>query len=133
MGAFVRDAQIYLTIGRSTGWINVFGWMALVATAGLLASQLILGIISLYNPNYESQPWQQFLIYCGYNLAAAILNAFGNHILPLVNKTAIIWSIAGFAIICITILSTASPDFNSGDLVYRQFINETGWPNGIAW
>ncbi|TKA77003.1 hypothetical protein B0A55_01968, partial [Friedmanniomyces simplex] len=88
-----------------TGWINVFGWMALVATAGLLGSQLIIGIISLYNDNYTPEPWHQFLIYIGYNLVAALLNAFGNHLLPYINKTAIIWSISGFAIICITILA----------------------------
>ena len=116
-----------------TGWINVFGWMALVATAGLLGSQLIIGIIALYNANYTPQPWHQFLIYIGYNLVAALLNAFGNRILPYVNKTAIIWSIAGFAIISITVLACASPDYNSGDFVFRSFINETGWPDGIAW
>jgi hypothetical protein len=33
-----------------TGWINCAGWVALVATAGLLASQLIIGIISLMHP-----------------------------------------------------------------------------------
>ncbi|EMC92243.1 hypothetical protein BAUCODRAFT_78321 [Baudoinia panamericana UAMH 10762] len=116
-----------------TGWINVFGWMALTATAGLLGSQLIIGIISLYDAAYTPHPWHQFLIYIGYNLAAALLNAFGNHLLPHVNKTAIIWSIAGFVVISITILATASPTYNSGDFVYRLFINETGWPGGVAW
>lgn len=33
-----------------TGWINCSGWVALVATAGLLGSQLIQGAISLMNP-----------------------------------------------------------------------------------
>lgn len=116
-----------------TGWINVFGWMALTATGGLLGSQLIVGIISLYNSNYTVEPWHQFLIYLGYNLVATLLNAFGNSILPYVNKTAIIWSIAGFAIISITVLACASPDYNSGDLVFREFINTTGWPDGVAW
>ncbi|KAK5712208.1 hypothetical protein LTR17_018021 [Elasticomyces elasticus] len=111
----------------------VLVYRSLVATAGLLGSQLIIGIISLYNENYSPQPWHQFLIYIGYNLVAAVLNAFGNHMLPYINKTAIIWSISGFAIICITILACASPDYNSGDLVYRTFINETGWPGGVAW
>lgn len=36
-----------------TGWINVSGWIALVASGGLLGSQLIVGIIALENPNYE--------------------------------------------------------------------------------
>lgn len=33
-----------------TGWVNCSGWVALVATGGLLGSQLILGVISLMNP-----------------------------------------------------------------------------------
>ncbi|EMF15390.1 amino acid permease [Sphaerulina musiva SO2202] len=116
-----------------TGWINVFGWMALTATGGLLGSQIIIGIIAIYDTAYVAQRWHQFLIYIGYNIFAMLLNAFGNSILPLVNKTAIIWSITGFVVISITVLACASPDYSSGDFVYRSFINETGWPDGVAW
>jgi choline transport protein len=107
--------------------------MALTATGGLLGSQLIIGVIAMYDANYHAERWHQFLIYIGYNLVAMLLNAFGNHLLPYVNKTAIIWSITGFAVICITILACASPDYSTGEFVYGQFINETGWPDGIAW
>ncbi len=116
-----------------TGWINVFGWMALTATAGLLGSQLIVGIVALYNENYVAEPWQQFLIYIGYNVVAALVNAFGNSALPYVNQAAIVWSISGFVIITITILACASPNYHSADFVFREFKNETGWPDGIAW
>ncbi len=116
-----------------TGWINVFGWMALTATAGLLGSQLVVGILALYNPNYSAQPWQQFLIYIGYNLVAALVNIFGNSALPYVNQTAIIWSISGFVIITITVLACTAPDYHSAEFVFTDFINQTGWPDGIAW
>lgn len=33
-----------------TGWVNCAGWVALVATGGLLGSQLVLGAISLMHP-----------------------------------------------------------------------------------
>lgn len=107
--------------------------MALTATAGLLGSQLIVGIIALYNTNYVAQPWHQFLIYLGYNLIAALVNAFGNSILPYINQAAITWSIAGWAIISITVLACASPDYNSASLVFTEFKNTTGWPDGVAW
>ena len=55
-----------------TGGVNVFGWMALTATGGLLGSQLVIGIIALYNSTYEPQRWHQFLIYIGYNLYSAL-------------------------------------------------------------
>jgi choline transport protein len=42
-------------------------------------------------------------------------------------------SLTGAVIIIITCLSTASPEFQSGDFVFREFINTTGWNDGIAW
>jgi choline transport protein len=116
-----------------TGWINVAGWIALVASGGLLGSQLIVGAISLYNPEYNVQPWHQFLIYIAYNIVAFCINAFMNHLLPYINKGAITWSILGFIVICITVLSCSSPNYASGQFVFQDFINETGWPDGIAW
>ncbi|RHZ65337.1 GABA permease GabA [Aspergillus thermomutatus] len=116
-----------------TGWVNVSGWVALVATGGLLGSQLILGVISLMNPEYEAQRWHQFLIYIAYNIAAFIINALMNSVLPWVTKSAFIWSLTGFAVICITVLACASPNYSSGKFVFTDFINETGWPDGVAW
>jgi amino acid transporter len=107
--------------------------MALTATGGLLGSQLVLGIVAMYDLNFTPQPWQQFLIYIGYNLVAMLLNAFANSLLPLINKSAIVWSVSGFVVISITVLACASPNYNSADLVFQQFQNETNWPDGIAW
>ncbi|GIC86734.1 GABA permease GabA [Aspergillus udagawae] len=116
-----------------TGWVNVSGWVALVATGGLLGSQLILGVISLMNPEYEAQRWHQFLIYIAYNIAAFIINSLMNSVLPLVTKSAFIWSLTGFTVICITVLACASPNYSSAKFVFTDFINETGWPDGVAW
>ncbi|EAW09389.1 GABA permease GabA [Aspergillus clavatus NRRL 1] len=116
-----------------TGWVNVSGWVALVATGGLLGSQLILGVISLMNPTYEAQRWHQFLIYIAYNIAGFIINALMNSFLPLVTRSAFIWSLTGFAVISITVLACASPNYSSGEFVFTDFINHTGWPDGVAW
>lgn len=116
-----------------TGWINVSGWVALSATGGLLGSQLIIGIISLFNENYEPQRWQQFLIYIGYTVVALLINVFMTRLLPLINQAAFYWSITGFVVISITVLACASPNYQGGDFVYGAFINEVGWPDGLAW
>lgn len=116
-----------------TGWINTAGWIALTATGGLLGSQLIVGVISFMQPNYSPKPWHQFLIYIGYNIFAFLINAFLTLLLPIITKSAFIWSILGFAVISITLLACASPDYQSGAFVYGNFINETGWPDGFAW
>jgi len=116
-----------------TGWINTAGWVALAATAGLLGSTLILGIISLADPSYEPHRWHQFLIYIAFNVIAFLINAYLTRLLPLVTQSALYWSIAGWLIISITVLACASPDYQTGHTVYGEFLNETGWPDGLAW
>lgn len=116
-----------------TGWINVSGWIALICSGGLLGSQLIIGVISLVHPTFVAHRWHQFLIYIGYNIFAFLINAFLTGALPLITRAAFIWSIAGFVIISITVLACASPEYTSAEYVFTEFINETGWPDGIAW
>ncbi|RJE19499.1 Gaba permease [Aspergillus sclerotialis] len=116
-----------------TGWANVSGWVALVATGGLLGSELILGVISLMHPTFQSQRWQQFLLYIAYNVGAFTINSVMNRILPWVTKGAFIWSLTGFTVICITVLACSSPNYSSGEFVFANFINDTNWPDGIAW
>ncbi|KAH8912439.1 gaba permease [Coniochaeta sp. PMI_546] len=120
-------------ISYCTGWINVAGWVALSATGGLLGSTFVVNIIALFNPDYEAKAWHQFLIYIGFTLFALVVNAFLTRILPFFTKAAFIWSLAGFVIISITVLACASPNYQSGEFVYGNFINEVGWPDGAAW
>lgn len=131
--AMVSPPSISRGLSFITGWLNVGGWVALAATGPLLGSTLVLNIISLENPNFESKPWQQFLIYIGFTIIGFTINAFTTRLLPVFGKIAFLWSVSGFAIICITVLSTASPDYQNGSFVYREVINNVGWPNGFAW
>ncbi|PHH92614.1 hypothetical protein CDD83_6541 [Cordyceps sp. RAO-2017] len=116
-----------------TGWINVAGWVALVATNALLSSQLIVGIISLLHPAYDAQRWHQFLIYVGLTFLSFVINAFLNSLLPFIYRGAFVWSIGGFLLVCIVVLACASPNYSSASFVFGDLINRTGWPDGIAW
>jgi len=120
-------------ISYATGWINVSGWVALSATGGLLGSTFIMNIIQLMHPDFEPKAWHQFLIYIAFALAALVINAFATRLLPLLTKAAFFWSVGGFVIISITVLACASPDYQSGEFVYGNFINEVGWPDGLSW
>ncbi|KAK4150829.1 amino acid/polyamine transporter I [Chaetomidium leptoderma] len=121
----------------ATGWINVAAWVCLTATGSLLGSQLIVSLLALFSgdPNYEAQPWQQFLVYIAYTVAAFLINAFGNRFLALFTKAAFFWSLTGFVVISLTVLACAAPEhrYQSGSFVYGDFINHTGWPDGLAW
>ena len=109
------------------------GWWALTATAGSLAGSLITGAYALKHPEYETQRYQTFVIYVGYTILACILNIYGLRLLPLLNKAAITWSLAGAATIAIVCLACKSGDYQPASFVFGEYINETGWNNGVAW
>ncbi|KAH7268991.1 amino acid/polyamine transporter I [Fusarium redolens] len=131
--ATIAPASLKIPLSWITGWINLSGWACLVATNCSLSSTLIINIISLQNPSYEFQRWHQFLIYLGIAFIAFATNAFLHSVLPRINGLALVWSIAGFFIISITVLACAAPDYATADYVFATFINTTGWPDGIAW
>lgn len=104
--------------------------MALVATNSSLASTLIINMVSLMHPDFEYKRWIQFLIYLGVTFTSFAVNAWMQRFLPQVNGTALVWSIAGFAIISITVLACAAPEYATGRYVFATWLNETGWPDG---
>lgn len=105
----------------------------MTTAGGLLSSQVISGLIALFHPGTSLKPWQQYLIYAAVTLISFVINAFMNRLLPYVNRMAFYWSVSGFVIICITALACASPNYASAEYVFTDFINETGWPDGVAW
>lgn len=116
-----------------TGWFATCGWISLAAAAPSLAGQLVTGAIALAHPSYVPARWHIFVVYVGYALLALVLNLFCLRLLPGLSRAAIVWSLTGLAVIVITILSCSSGHFASGTLVFTQFTNETGWPDGCAW
>ena len=51
------------------------------------------------------------LRYLVYTIGAFLLNCFAVRLLPLIDKGALMWSLAGFGVISITLLATASPNY----------------------
>jgi amino acid transporter len=66
-------------------------------------------------------------------IGAFLVNTFGVRLLPAINRAALTWSIIGVTVISITCLACSSPNYESSQFVFRSYINETGWNNGVAW
>lgn len=64
---------------------------------------------------------------------AGLVNIVGTRWFSLINKAAIIWSLAGASTICIVCLACASGEYQPPSFVFAQYINETGWNGGVAW
>ncbi|KAA8907841.1 amino acid permease [Sphaerosporella brunnea] len=115
------------------GWINVIGWVFLIGLANSFSAFMIGGIAAMMNPGYVPKDWHYFLVYLALIVPIFCINAFGNALLPLLNKTALVWSLLGFVVISITALACATPDFQTASFVFGGVINSTQWPTGLAW
>ncbi|KYK60780.1 amino acid permease [Drechmeria coniospora] len=102
-------------------------WCHLRAPSGLQPRQSMPFASWLTHPQgYEPQRWHRFLIYVGLTLLSFLTNAFMNSLLPLVYRGALIWSLGGFALVSITVLARAAPNYSSAYFVFCHFINRTG-------
>lgn len=73
-------------------------------------------IIALLHDHYVLQRWHIFLIYYAYTIGGLALNVFAAPILPALDNVALFWSLGGLLIISLTLLITASPNFEVGTL-----------------
>ncbi|RPB08284.1 amino acid transporter [Morchella conica CCBAS932] len=132
--AVVSPAEWMPLLSWMCGWINCSGWVFLVATGGSLASQMVVGIASLLDPEYVATPGQMLSVYVAFTVTAFAINVFGSRVLPIFSRFAFIWSVSGVIVISATLLfSSAGTGYQSPSFVFTKFVNHTGWPNGIAW
>ncbi|KAI5480288.1 glycoside hydrolase family 16 protein [Pseudohyphozyma bogoriensis] len=116
-----------------TGWFSTAGWVALAASGSSLCANFLFDVVSLWYGDFELQPYQTFLVYLAFTIFALALNLFGVKLLPYLDKGGLYWSLAGFAIVSITLLSCQSGDYQPRSFVFGTWINTTGWPTGIAF
>ncbi|KAK0382770.1 hypothetical protein NLU13_9866 [Sarocladium strictum] len=115
-----------------TGWISVGGQLVFAASAAFAAALMIQGLIILNNPSYDPTRWQTMLLYWAILLYGALINIFGEFILPTANLIAGGIHLVGFLIIFIVLAVMA--DKNSAHFVFVETYNQTGWDSaGVAW
>ncbi|KAK8847719.1 hypothetical protein IAR55_005578 [Kwoniella newhampshirensis] len=115
------------------GWMTAAGWVSVTATGSSLGASFVIGLISIWNENYVTKPYHTFLVYLAFTVGAFLLNTFAVRALPMVDRIALFWSLTGIVTVIIVVLSTSKGDYETGRFVFTTFVNETGWPGGVAF
>lgn len=84
------------------------------------------GCIGMWNENYEALNWHLFLIFLAFAFGAAALNAFGVKLLPMIDRFAGIWGMAGIVIVSITLLACSKGNYQPPKNVFGTLTNLTG-------
>ena len=111
-----------------TGWITVFGWIAVTASGSLLGSQLLTSIVASNSARHKPGKFEEFFFYVVFTLIAFAVNCWMSYVLPSLSKVAFLWSLLGFAVVLIILLALGDSHYADPSFVFGYFVNRTGWP-----
>lgn len=123
-------------------WINTFGWWTLTASQVAFMSEFLLGMKTMFVPDWDgaSKGWLNFVIYLGVVFVLTIINVVGcrrEHILPWINNFVGIWFAGLFVVLSLAMLISvgikSGLSFQPGSFVFGEWINQTGWSDGVVW
>jgi amino acid transporter len=127
-----------------TGWFNLLGLVAIVATVDWFCAQffvfvfnlwgLDLGIINFANmgPNPGDELPEIFAVFVVILILHAMINIFSSHLVALFNNISVFWHCVGVAVI-IGILIIVPDSHQSADFVFTERFNNSGFSMDMYW
>lgn len=114
------------------GWLTSLAWIATIATETIFLGTMIEGLITLNNPDFVQQRWQNTLLAWASVAGTFFINVVVPNILPRFEIFMLVLHLAGFIGITATLLAL-SPK-KSADFVFHTSLNEGHWPTqGISY
>jgi amino acid transporter len=116
--------------GYYTGWLNLIGLLAIVASVGYGCATFFDLTLGLLNPSWTSGNLDNiFLFFLAVLAIASVINIFSSHLLAVINNISVWWHVAGAAaVVLILILIPAT--HASVSTVFTHTVNNTGFFGG---
>ncbi|KAJ6093589.1 hypothetical protein N7486_008878 [Penicillium sp. IBT 16267x] len=129
--AMLAPPKVSRQLSYITGWFMLVGILAMGAVNNSVASNFILGMANLIYPDYTIERWHTVLVAWAVALFALSINIFAPHALHRLSRMILVWNIASFIIIIITLLATNDHKQNTS-FVFGEFRNTTGLGAAMA-
>ena len=118
--------------GWFTGWFNLIGLVAVVASVDYACASFLSYTIGLFDTSYDAFNLKYiFLIFLGILAMHVLLNLFPSHILSYWNNTSAYWHVVGAAII-VLVLIFGPTSHQSASFVFTHWINNSGFSGGTS-
>jgi amino acid transporter len=120
--------------GYYTGWLNLIGNVAVLATVAYGCATFIDLTISTYSESFaESYSLTRvFLIFVTILVVVAVVNIFRSQLLAHLNNVSVWWHVIGAAAV-IVILVLLPDSHQSASWVFTTRINNSGYGEGFYW
>lgn len=114
-------------VGYTMGWLLNCAWFCITSASCLYPAQLTLALVQANHPDFNPASYHVYLLYIFFALVFLILN------LPIALKSlayilsAAVFLFNGSAIYILIILLARATPKQSANVVFVEFVNETGW------
>ncbi len=131
--------------GWFTGWFNLVGLVAVVASVVYVSSAFLVNLLGLYNVNFifnfskaaagtsvHYTAHVTFAVFLAILVIHGLINVFSSHLVSLFNTVSVWWHVIGVAIIVLLLIAVPS-HHASFSYVFGHTINNSGFSHGMFW
>ena len=131
--------------GWFTGWFNLIGLVAVVASVDFVCATFLMNLLGLYNLHFifnfgkaaagtsvTYSAHVNFALFALILLIHGLVNVFSSHLVSLFNAISVWWHVIGVAVIVI-LLAVVPSHHASFSYVFGHRINNSGFSNGMYW
>jgi amino acid transporter len=113
--------------GYYTGWLNLIGLLAIVASVAYGAATFLDLTLDTYSASWAKgySLNRVFLLFVGILILAALVNIFSSHLLAVINNISVWWHVAGSAIVVLILIFLPHHHASVG-AVFTHTVNNTG-------
>jgi len=124
--------------GFFTGWLNLIGLVAVVASVGYGAASFLYIILGAQWPSYATSFMggdyikQQFALFLLIIIFVTLVNIYSGHLLAMINNISVWWHVFGAALV-IGILLVVPDSHQSVSWMFTEQINNSGFSDNSYW
>jgi amino acid transporter len=122
-----------------TGWANVLGLVAVVASVDYAAATFAASLFNLWSLDLgfinfadSASLGEIFVVFAVILVLHALINIYSSHLVALFNNISVFWHVVGVAVI-IAILVFVPDRHQSANFVFTDTINNSGFGHGMFW
>jgi amino acid transporter len=134
--------------GWFTGWFNLIGLVAVVASVDYVCATFLMNLLGIYNLHFifnfpkaafltgsatvHYSAHVNFALFAGILLLHGLINVFSSHLVSIFNAISVWWHVIGVAVIVIILIAVPS-HHASLSYVFGHRINASGFSEHMYW
>jgi choline transport protein len=119
-------------LGFFAGSINFFGWLFDFASITQIVSNVAVQLYAIFHPDLIIEPWHVYIAYILVTIFITLTCVFANRLIPILQDAGMTLVIGG-GFVTIVVLAAMPDRHASSSFVWKDFVNLTGWGNGVAF